>query len=161
MGYHFIAQLLAGKGPDPAAEIDTILAEAAADDNHRAILATRKPGSSWKAARGESFALMFYKNPDKDTITGLVANIVLLRSGAPAEVPPLYGPFLDKLKGWWTVKNPRRIRTGISLEDVDGRSMSGTERAVTTFGGDCTFAYWDFEYSPFDTLCSKETAGAR
>jgi hypothetical protein len=153
MSNHFIAQILKDKGPAPAEEIASVLAAAGEHERAHAIFATRMTGKDWRPSR-PAFAVVFHRNAD-GTIGGLVAEIVN-RLKEPTNIPVIYDPWLKAMKGWWHLKNPRPFKPGVTLADVPGRSDNGSLRAASTFDGNCTFAYWDFDESPFDALCAPE-----
>ena len=151
MPNHFIAQILKGKGPDPAEEIAAVIAEAGTNEREHALFATRKNGKDWRWSK-PAFAVVFYRAED-GAIAGLVAEIV---DGLkdPTNIPPLYDPWMKDMKGWWRLKKPRAIKAGMSIDDIPGHSAAGVLRAPSTFEGTCTFAYWDFDESPYDALCA-------
>jgi len=60
---------------------------------------------------------------------------------------------MKAMKGWWHLKNPRPLKPGVTLKDIPGFSSASGSSAGTAFDGQCTFAYWDFDESPFDDLC--------
>jgi len=150
MAYHFVAQLLKDKGPDPAEEIAAVLAEGRAHERGHAIFATRMTGKDWRPSR-PAFAIVFYRAAD-GTIGGLVAEIVN-RLKDPTNIPPIYENHRAVMKGWWHLKNPRPFKKGLKMEDISGYSTTNSP-ASFTFDGKCTFAYWDLEYSPYDTMCA-------
>ena len=150
MAYHFVAQILKDKGPDPAEEIAGVIAEAEKSERAHAIFATRMTGKDWKPSR-PAFAVVFYRKPD-GTIAGLVAEIVN-RLKDPTNIPPIYDAWRKNKKGWWHLKNPQPFKAGVTIKDIPGFSASGASSASTSFDGNCTFAYWDFDESPFDALC--------
>jgi hypothetical protein len=150
----FIVQLLKGKGPDPAQEIAAVIAESRASERGHAILGTRRTGKDWKSWRPD-FAVVFYRTDD-GTISGLVAEIANYLKD-PKNIPPIYEASVKEMKGWWHLKKPRPFRPGVTIDDIPGHSATGPLRAPSTFDGNCTFAYWDFDESPFDALCAPES----
>jgi hypothetical protein len=153
MANHFVAQILKDKGPDPEAEIAGVIAEAEKSERAHAIFATRMTGKDWRPAR-PAYAVVFYRRAD-GSISGLVAEIVN-RLKDPTNIPPIYDAWRKAMKGWWHLKNPRRIKEGVSLKTIPGFSAATGTPADSAFDGNATFAYWDFEESPYDALCEPD-----
>jgi hypothetical protein len=150
MANHFVAQIVKDKGPDPAEEIAGVLSEGDRSERGHAIFATRMTGKDWKPAK-PAYAVVFFRKPD-GTIGGLVAEIVN-RLKDPTNIPPIYDEWRKALKGWWHLKNARPFKEGVTLDNVPGYSAASGSPAASTFDGNSTFSYWDFDSSPFDVLC--------
>ena len=151
MAHHFVAQILKDKGPNPAEEIAAVIAETRKHERGHAIFATRMTGKDWKPAR-PAYAVVFYRAED-GTVGGLVAEIVN-RLKDPTNIPAIYDGWVPAMKGWWHLKNARPFKKGVTMDDIAGYSANTGSPAGATFNAKCTFAYWDFEESPYETMCA-------
>lgn len=145
---HFVAKLTVGKGPEPTEEIAALVGA-----GRRAVLGTRLSGAGWSGEPPPCHAVVFHVLPD-GTIDGIVADILLRRDKMPADAPALYEPWKDEMKAWWTLTNIRRLRPGLALEHIPGRSEKGLS-ASKTFSGNASFAYWVFDANPRTALVGE------
>src|SRR5437868_10208618 len=99
MPSHFVAELMSNKGPDPAQEIEELLAKAPAEERGQAVFGTRMAGTGWQWTT-PAFAIIFFRKPD-GTLDGVVAEILSRFKAAPGNVPEVYAPWMKSMKGWW------------------------------------------------------------
>ena len=139
---HFIAKLVPGGGPDPAAELQHIVDQAGDAPDGTAWFATRM--GQGLSPTPDSLCILFYVDRANGGVEALAARLRRRQDQMPDDlaVQELHqgqGPF----PLWWQVTNPRRIHLP-SLEAIPGRSGEG-RRASETFSGTATFAYWSFD----------------
>jgi len=143
--HHFIAQLVAGGGPDPLAELESIVLQVGDAEAPLGWLATRKPGAQWQQSKNsDSVCIAFFDNRADGCIDGVVARIIS-RHGDMPQIPPLIELHEGHtgFQAWWQLQDPFRFRLP-TLVALPGRSNNG-KTASQTFIGSTTFAYWTFD----------------
>jgi hypothetical protein len=158
MSMNFVAKIVPGKGPEPIAEIEAIVASSAAHEKGRAVVGTRSAGAVRKGANSGGFAVVFTENAD-GTLDGFAAELLHKRASAPVPLPPIYASWAAEMAGWWTLKGVRRFLPGHTLDSIPGASERSQTRAEKNFrsGVQTSFAYWTFDEDPREALCGPAT----